>query len=157
VRAALLTAAVALLATAAPAHADTEVFVAYGEGSATCTITVKKRGMPPGMGGVRETTFEGSTKCSQPVEQTGHAIVPAGPSDPYDLDGGLCTGVQATCVSGGHQRDEGSWSADMEYHVTLRAPLGQGWVGAPSHCSGVGTDYLDCTYTVGSTLYYAYF
>ena len=146
-----LTAAGALLG--AQAAEATQVFVAYGEGLTRCTIKVKKRGMKPGMGGVRETEFEGRTDCSVPIEQSGHAIVPKG-SESYDLDGGLCEGLRATCVSGGYQRNQGTWSADMIYTVKLRAPLGQGWLGAPEPCTGVGTDNLQCTFTAGNSFYY---
>ena len=38
------------------------------------------------------------------------------------------------------------WPQPAKTRVKLIAPLGQGWVGAPTHCSGVGTDNLTCEF-----------
>jgi hypothetical protein len=40
----------------------------------------------------------------------------------------------------------------MELHLSLRAPEGQGWLGSPRWCTGVGTDNLQCVFKVAQTL-----
>lgn len=74
--------------------------------------------------------------------------MPAGPGDPGDLVGELCNADSTDCYSGGSQYDRGEYDAPMRYTIHLTAPLGQGWIGAPLNCSGVGTDNLKCTFTV---------
>jgi hypothetical protein len=148
-RTALLMLALALaLAAAAPsAHGATAVFAAYGEGLTYCKITISKshdEGFTTG--GVGKTDFYGRTECSVPVAQTGQATVPADANDP-SLSGAFCSGTVATCFSGANVREVSNSSA-MTYTLSLRAPLGQGWVGAPTNCSGVGTDNLRCAFSI---------
>lgn len=153
-----LAAAGTLLAAtpAPPAEAATAVFVAYGEGTTACTIEVHKYADDGGIwtGGEDQTMFHGKTDCNAPVEQTGHAVVPKQGFDDNALDGGLCSGKRVACFSG----DDGwgiGWgvynSNPVTYRVSLRAPLGQGWLGAPTHCTGVGTDNLKCEFSITNT------
>jgi hypothetical protein len=147
-RAALLAVAVAAVA-AAPAQA--EVFVAYGEGVTLCTIDVlhSSHGGNIWTGGEPEMSFHGEVACNEPVEQTGHAWVPADLNWPA-YDGGFCAGFTTRCYSG--QEDIRTQnSMPMTYELTLRAPLGQGWLGAPRNCTGVGTDNLRCVFKTGES------
>ena len=131
-----------------PATAVQEVFVAYGTGATTCQITVaKKTGWLYATDlDAYGTMIKGVTDCSSPVAQTGHATVPASGSIPA-IDGGLCSTTSAVCTSA---RTLGSYMnpQPVTYRMSLRAPLGQGWIGAPTNCSGVGTDNLSCTFTL---------
>jgi hypothetical protein len=140
--------AAALAATAAvAAPAQAEVFVAYGEGATTCTIEVERatyKGITTG--GENYQSYLGETDCNVPLEQTSHATVPASGSEPA-MDGGLCSGIRASCASGEEDIPEGN-SASMVYRMSVRAPRGQGWLGAPVNCSGVGTDNLQCEFVV---------
>ena len=149
----LATAAAAL--APATAEAATAAFVAYGEGSTICTIEVHKYSDDGSIwtDGEDQTIFHGKTDCNVPVEQTGHAFVPVDDRGP-SLDGGLCSGIRTDCFSG----DDGwgvGWMVyndqPVTYRVSLRAPLGQGWLGAPTHCTGVGTDNLKCEFTIMDT------
>ena len=131
------TVAAGVLAAPAPAaHAGT--FIAYGEGLTRCTIDVDKDANLPALHAQYDWT--GETTCDRPLQQTGQAFF-AGEV------GWLCSGVTTHCSSG-----DVAWypgrriSEPMEYHVTLRAPAGQGWIGAPTYCSGVGTDNLRCVF-----------
>ena len=120
-------------------------FVAYGEGATVCHFTVGKRTSSTAYLGVG-THYKGETECTGPVEQTGHATVPATSTAPL-LDGGLCSGYRTTCTSDGFRM--GAFNTNpVTYRVTLRAPYGQGWVGAPTSCQGVGTDILRCEYSI---------
>ena len=145
--------AVALLVAAPPAaRAGTEVFVAYGTGVTACQITIGKSQEGP-LDGPDQTEFYGRTDCTEPVQQTGRAMVPAGIGDPAALDGGLCSSFSTDCYSGGFQYDNGPYDEPMQYTISLVAPLGQGWIGAPTNCSGIGTDNLRCTFTVDDTVW----
>ena len=133
---------------AVPATAVQEVFVAYGTGATACDITVAKRTgwTDPTDLNKYGTMIRGVTDCSAPVAQTGHATVPASGSYPA-LDGGLCSATRTVCSSGG------TWmnilhNQPVTYRMSLRAPVGQGWIGAPTNCSGIGTDNLNCTFTL---------
>ena len=137
--------ALAALATAAPAHA--EVFVAYGEGLTNCRIeTVRYSYSGLTTGGENYQSYLGETDCSVPVEQTVHATVAASGGQP-GLDGGVCAAVTTRCVSGEEDIYDDN-GAPMVLQVSLRAPRGQGWLGAPTNCSGVGTDNLRCEFVV---------
>ena len=144
-RALAITLGVAALATAvSAATARAEVFVAYGEDATVCTIEVVNRhykGITTGGEPLQD--FSGETDCSVPLEQTAHATIGTDP----DLDGGLCSGVRESCFSG---REEvlSQTTTPMVFRMTLRAPLGQGWLGAPTNCTGVGTDNLKCEFVV---------
>ncbi len=121
---------------AADTTTRTSAVVAYGEGATRCTITVTKTAVG---GSTTEWSFSGSTSCDRPLEQTGQArMVGAG-----TVWAPLCSGTRASCSSGGTAT--GAYT-DVEYHVTLLAPAGQGWVAPPAECSGAGTDRLDCTF-----------
>lgn len=134
------------LSAAAPAAAETEVFVAYGTGATVCTIEVSKLVYGAGLSGGM-LSLSGSTDCSKAVEQTAHVWMEATPQDPA-LDGGYCSGFDKTCSSAAT-----GWGADLvwekpaQYGIHLIAPFGQGWVGAPTDCMGVGTDNLTCVFT----------
>lgn len=145
-------AATTALSAAEPAAAVTEVFAAYGEGNTVCRIEISKS-MDSGFqtGGEGKTNFHGRTDCNVPVQQTGRATIPADGSEPA-LDGGLCSTTAPTCFSG-----QNAWgvsnSNEMTYRLSLRAPLGQGWVGSPANCTGVGTDNLKCEFSVNGVLW----
>ena len=153
-RAVLLGCALALLAVPSPASAlhegapvspeATAVFLAYGEGVTHCRFTLRKRTTPwvPDWGS--GTKYAGETHCSAPVEQTARATIAADADSPA-LDGGLCSGFRTACESLGHEQGDYNISP-LKYRITLRAPLGQGWVGDPTSCSGVGTDNLTCEF-----------
>jgi hypothetical protein len=139
----LLLAAALALTAASHAHASAETtFIAYGTGITRCEIKVFKDRLAPYL--VRDVyTYHGKTVCDVPVQQTGHAFVP----HEYPFDGGVCSGFRMDCYSGevGAESDEPKVEP-MEYHVTLRAPKDQGWLGAPRFCTGVGTDNLKCVF-----------
>ena len=145
---ALLFALCALAVAPSAAHAQasagiTQAFVAYGTGVTACEITLKKRTGQDLTTLDINTEFLGTTDCTSPVDQTGHATVGA-------LDGGVCSGVRTLCSSGRTVDD--SWNTDpIVYRVSLRAPAGQGWLGAPTFCTGVGTDNLRCEFTANDT------
>ena len=147
-------AAAAALGVPQPASAATEVFAAYGEGTTVCRIEISKRHDYGFLsGGEGFTNFYGRTDCTAPVDQTAHAVVPLDGSEPA-LDGGTCTGIKATCFSG-----QDAWGVandqPMTFTLSLRAPRGQGWVGSPAHCTGVGTDNLRCEFSINGVLWYA--
>ena len=142
---ALLGASPAHAATYAPTPGVTEVFVAYGTGVTRCDITLKKRTGEDLMTSAYGTAYSGKTDCTAPVNQTARARVAADGSVPA-LDGGLCSQLARTCTSGGNLNGMLN-RQPLSYRITLRAPDGQGWVGAPAFCSGVGTDNLVCTFT----------
>lgn len=132
-----------VLATASPAAAETQVFVAYGEGTTACTIRVDKA-----VRGIVQTThvyFHGETECNVPVEQYAQASIEGSGGD-ADAVGSACSAFTTTCSSGSWALGDGGWSKPVRYRVKLRAPLGQGWVSSPAACSGVGTDNLDCVF-----------
>ncbi len=141
-------AALALLAAAPPAAALTNVFVAYGEGTTRCTITVSKYVDHGSIwtGGTERMKFYGATECDVPLEQTGHASVPGDAEWPA-VDGGLCSGFRTSCRSGVDRVPQAN-DPPATYRISLRAPLGQGWVGVPTDCSGVGTDNLKCEFGI---------
>ena len=109
--------------------------VAYGEGVTVCDVTVSLGRVAPHLF-FPPYAYEGETTCTAPIEQTGRAwtSLETGP---------LCSTVGMICRSAGESMG-GSWA---KYHVTLRAPRGQGWIAVPDDCSGAGTDNLDCTFT----------
>ena len=142
---------VALLATASQASAA--VFVAYGEGLTRCTIQVEKvmdggfLVYNNGFGHQEDYEWWGETTCDRPLEQTAQASL-------ADLVSPMCSGIRTTCSSGGEVRFEYTperRSEPTEYRITLRAPRGQGWIGAPTDCMGVGTDNLQCVLTAESS------
>ena len=72
---------------------------------------------------------------------------------PGRWSGGLCTGFVAHCFSGEPEESDGFGyvegfkpDGNPELRVTLRAPAGQGWLGSPQHCTGIGTDDLTCVF-----------
>jgi hypothetical protein len=139
----LLALAIALLA-AAPAAAETEVFVAYGEGNTACTIQVSKLILDWGQDYSR-VLLSGQTDCNVAIEQSARAWMDPSAVSPA-AEGDLCSGFTKTCGSGTFSDGGLQWPEPVQYHVRLTAPRGQGWVGVPTHCSGVGTDNLDCVF-----------
>jgi hypothetical protein len=145
----LLTAMLALAVGGAP-PAAAATFVAYGEGLTRCTIQAEKvadggflmlNSAPP-LSHYENYEWWGETTCDRPLQQTAQASLREQVSP-------MCSGVVADCSSGG----EGFWPAQavqepMEYRVTLRAPANQGWLGAPTDCTGVGTDNLKCVFRI---------
>ena len=145
-KAILAAAAVALLAPApASALQNKIVLVAYGEGTTTCTVTANTAHRMF-WGGEQRYDFMGRTECSVPLEQTGQATLSTAVGT---ASGALCSGFRATCSSSGDVQGEeyAQGVGSVRYRVTLRAPLGQGWLNAPESCAGVGTDNLTCTFT----------
>jgi hypothetical protein len=137
------------LALAPAATAGTYTFVAYGTGVTSCTIkTHKLEGRNLWTGGAERIDYSGQTDCTVPVQQTAHAWVPGNPP----RDGGTCSGLLASCFSGENVWNVGEWPEPMHYDVTIIAPFGQGWEGAPDECSGVGSDHLTCTFTADQIL-----
>lgn len=138
------------LVAAAPAAAETQAFVAYGTGETVCTIEVSKLVYGPGLtsgGGGGELQLSGTTDCSEPVQQTGQVRMAASAADP-GLDGDYCSGFVKSCFSAASEwGDDLIWENPAEYSIHLTAPSGQGWVGAPTDCTGVGTDNLSCVFT----------
>ncbi len=128
------------LALAAPQAAPAATFVAFGEGLTRCTITAEKH---EDLLHRDEYKWSGETTCDRPLEQTAQASF-HGATSP------LCSGVTTYCSSatGWTYFGQPYLQEPMEYRVTLRAPLGQGWIGAPTYCSGVGTDNLKCVFKV---------
>ena len=129
------------LALAAPQAASAEKFIAIGVGHTVCEFTAVKDPHFPLLHAVYD--YYGETECDRPVEQTGHAFIPNSP-----LVGEVCSGFRTHCYSGDVWVTTGGvrYSDPLEYHVTVRAPEGQGWIGAPTECSGVGTDNLKCVF-----------
>jgi hypothetical protein len=135
-RALVLAGAVAL-ASAAPASAERAVLVAYGEGTTTCVIQT----IATNFAGSSYYRSTGSTDCSTAIQQSGFVSWGTG-----------CSGFVARCEDSGTNEGE-LGEVTISYRVTLRAPLGQGWGVAPTDkCSGVGTDYVTCTFTSRSVL-----
>ncbi len=118
------------------AYAMRSSFVAsYGTGETTCTISARMNAAGPDY-----RDFEGITDCSRDVQQSAQAWV-VGASGSAAAPS--CSGWQALCRSAGWAY--GSYS-DVHYQISITAPNGEGWVAAPSECSGVGTDNLKCTF-----------
>jgi hypothetical protein len=141
---ALILATAAALAGAFTQTASATTFVAYGEGLTRCTIEITKDPNYLALHPLYD--WGGETSCDRPLEQTGQAFFGG-------EVGTLCSGVRTTCSSGDVQWRPGrTISTPVEYRVTLRAPLGQGWLGAPTYCSGVGTDNLSCVFKENDTL-----
>jgi hypothetical protein len=149
--AALAAAGLAALALAAPAaaappdladHQDREsVLLAYGEGVTECTVQVEKN--TPWLAiEYPRWNFGGTTSCNAAVQQSGQARLGTTYTAP------LCSGLRTTCTSIAGGTGNGPMAGTVTYDVTLTAPLGQGWVAAPSHCAGVGTDWLTCRFVV---------
>jgi hypothetical protein len=137
--------AAAALVPAQPAAA--EVFVAYGNGLTVCEIRVEQHVL--NVFGFTMRAF-GTTDCNTPVDQTSEATMGG------NFDAPPCSGVTRHCYSGMPGEHEGftsyyasgPWYGPLRYTVALRAPDGQGWLGAPTGCSGVGTDNLKCVFSV---------
>ena len=129
-----------------PTPGVTLAFVAYGEGTTACTVTLTKRTGQDLNTVDYGTRFSGRTECTTALPQTARATVPSDGSAPA-LDGGLCSATTTVCSSGGNLNNLLN-TQPLTYRITLRAPLGQGWVGAPNFCSGVGTDNLKCDFVV---------
>ncbi len=127
----------------------TTVFVAYGTGVSRCDVTLKKRTGQDLLSGAYGTAFSGRTDCNVAVEQTARATVAADGAVPA-LDGGLCSAVTTVCSSGGNLSGRLNHQP-LRYRITLRAPSGQGWMGDPTFCAGVGTDNLTCTFEINDT------
>jgi len=132
-----------LLVASAPASAET--FIAYGTGLTRCDINLAKSQRGPLL---PQWHYYGKTDCTVPITQTGEAILPGA------AYGGMCSTFATHCFSGDPPENDGyGWiegfapSSTLHYYVTLRAPDGQGWLGAPLFCSGVGTDNLQCDFT----------
>src|SRR5688572_27268621 len=136
--------------SAPPAEAAFATFVAYGQGVASCTIYIEKTFKSRFYfgGAYEQVGFSGSTSCSAPIQQSGHAFIPGDAL----LDGGLCSGFTTSCSSGADfDRYEGNaGEGAMQYHVTLIASREQSWFGAPVACEGVGSHRLDCVFSVGT-------
>ena len=143
-RIAALALAVALL-TASPAAARTIVLTAWGEGSVTvCTVKLfQKR---PHLNSKWD--VGGRTACSVPVQQSGQAWLPRTFSSTPDY-APPCSTFGKTCESAWFFIEGGDYDVQREmvhYDVALLAPRGQGWVGAPDECFGVGSDNLTCNF-----------
>src|SRR5687768_2960039 len=147
IRALLAAATVALLAPAPASALQHKIpIVAYGEGTTTCIVTVNSVHRLL-YGGEQRYDFHGRTECDAAVEQSGQAwLNHRTPS--LVVTAPLCSGFRAACESRGSAQGEdyAIRTGPASYRVTLRAPLGQGWVTAPTDCSGVGTDNLTCTF-----------
>src|SRR5688572_5182833 len=133
-----------VLVVAAPAAAETEVFVAYGEDNTVCTIQVSKlilNWSHP------ETTamVQGHTDCNVALEQTARAWMDPSAISP-GADGGVSSCFSQSCGSAEWVDGGDTWPEPVQYRLRLRAPAGQGWIGSPVNCSGIGTDNLDCTF-----------
>ena len=138
-----------LLCAAPSAHAA--VFVAYGEGLTHCRIETVRHTQRALIGFSRqEQTFSGKTDCSVPIEQSVHAVIPSA-AFADAIDGGVCSAVATSCFSGQSSVKSPNGNP-MTLTLYLRAPLGEGWLGAPTGCSGVGTDNLRCEFTIESDL-----
>ncbi len=109
--------------------------VSYGTGETHCTISAYKD-----PGGWNWDEFEGITDCNHRVQQTAQTSV-VGPSG--TVSGPLCSGSQWRCRSAGTAY--GTFD-DVRYQISIVAPYGEGWIAAPSECSGAGTDNLKCTF-----------
>ena len=141
----LALAAFALPATPAAANGyfgapETQIFTAYGTGNTLCTIQVRK--WVDQSGG---TFVDGETGCNAALQQTVQASMQAGGGEPA-ADGPVCSRVGTTCYSDAAIADEEDWIGRGQIHVKLIAPNGQGWVGSPKDCTGIGTDNLTCTF-----------
>ncbi len=147
-RAVAALAAVAVLAALAlPASApaswlvttDYEVALAGGEGRTTCLISKNISDYPfSDWWG-----WEATTDCDVPVQMFTEAWWHGGTRLVWEQYSGPCDGVRDLCELGGG--DQGEFQGgSVRHHVKLRAPLGQGWFRAPTGCSGVGTDNLEC-------------
>ena len=90
-------------------------------------------------------TFE--DLISEAVQQTARVSMASSAEDPA-LDGDYCSGFGKSCSSAANRWGEDLvWEKPAEYSIHLTAPLGQGWIGAPTDCGGVGTDNLTCVFT----------
>jgi hypothetical protein len=139
-------ATVASLGVAAPA-ARAEFLVAYGTGMTNCSINAKAGRQLYGL--LPYWRIQAKTDCDRAVDQSVRVFIPGS-----WFDGGTCSGFRAHCFSGEPEESDGfGWiegmppRGDVELHVTLRAPAGQGWLGPPQYCQGVGTDSLRCVFT----------
>ena len=122
-------------------HDHHSELVAYGEGVTRCAVDVGKPQTLITALDYPRWSFHGTTSCTAPLQQSGQATLTGGYTAP------LCSGFRATCESSAGGFGTGP-SGTVRYTVSLTAPFGQGWVAAPSHCSGVGTDNLTCAFTV---------
>lgn len=138
-------ATIVALSLVAAASAPAETFIAYGTGLTRCDINLTKGTRGPLL---PQWHYYGKTDCTVPIAQTGLAVIPGSAS------GSLCSAFATHCFSGDPPENDGyGWmegfppSETLHYYVTLRAPNGQGWLGAPFFCTGVGTDNLQCDFT----------
>ena len=122
----------------------TEVFLAYGTGATVCHVTVTKRTGQELYSPSYGTKYSGRTQCTAPVVQTAQATVGS-------LTGALCSNTSTYCSSGGNAENVIN-TQPLRYRITLRAPGGQGWVGDPTFCSGIGTDNLTCEYLINDVV-----
>jgi hypothetical protein len=141
---AAVTSLVLALAVAQPAAGETEAFVAYGEGDTVCTIWVSKQ-LSEYAGSQSAAIASGRTECNVPVEQSVVAWMDASESNEA-AEAGECSGFTTSCESWTWVTGGPVWPQPAQTRVHLTAPLGQGWVGVPTNCSGVGTDNLTCTF-----------
>ena len=132
--------AAASLGAAAPA-AQAEFFIAYGTGLTNCSVTMKYEYvlLAPWW------RAKASVDCDKPVEMTAHAYG----NEYFSFE--PCSGFRDRCASSEPPEGEAGWSEGpglngLVYDVTLRAPVGQGWLGAPDYCTGIGTDNLRCRF-----------
>ena len=144
----LLAFAAAAPATAAAAsgldrHGE---MVAYGEGVTRCGVDLEKRSFPLTPFGLWE--FRGFTSCTAALQQSGHAWLTT--DEGVVWDAAVCSQVATQCSSGRGGRGYGP-SGTLAYDVHLTAPRGQGWISAPSHCTGIGTDNLRCRFVTELT------
>ena len=136
-------AVVSTLSVAPPASA--EFFVSYGTGVTSCTITARDQSRAPNL--LPWWRIQAKTECDRPIEQSLHIFNASG--EPFD--GGLCSGFTARCFSGDPEsywvQTDSHPDGELELHVSLRAPNGEGWLGSPQNCTGIGTDNLRCVFT----------
>ena len=148
----LALALVAVAVPAAPAAAAGTRVVAYGTGVTSCSISLSATKALINLGGIRY-RFEGVTDCSASIQQTGQATL-YGSGGSMIEQGAPCSGFVARCSSSGSYLSVGQEPDHATYVVSLRAPLGQGWVSTSDQCSGAGTDNLRCTFTDSSMGYF---
>ena len=146
-RAALLGVLLAALVLPASAHAglvktNYDPAVAAGEGVTTCLVSDNIYDRP-----FKDTwEWHAMVECDVALSMSNEAWWRGGEGgwSPWDFYGGSCSGVRTVCSSGGEAQGEYQ-GGRIDHHIRLRAPLGQGWVAAPSpDCAGIGTDVLDC-------------
>lgn len=143
-----LTLVLATAGTAAAHHhvgvAETQVFAAYGTGNTACLIEVQKYTFAWGEPEARA-VVEGHSECNVALEQQMVAAM-EGRDGGADELGSPCADVTTQCDSSAAVDAASDWVGRGQIRIKLRAPDGQGWVGSPKDCSGIGTDNLTCTF-----------